>query len=97
MAEASDNLVLPFPRTIRATQEEHSVRFDEIEAIVKKVRLGVVSQGLRFDAVEERVETIREGAEQALGCAAPADRAQVDLAQADRQSERRVEKLEARQ
>ncbi len=38
MAEEPDNLVLQLLRAIRAKQDEHSARFEEIEAVLKEVR-----------------------------------------------------------
>jgi hypothetical protein len=92
MAEEPDNLVLQLLRTMRA---ENSVRFDDIEAVLKEVRLTVSGHDLRFDALEERVETIREGAVTAIGYAAHASRGQVDLRKQIADLTRRVEKLEA--
>ncbi len=101
MAEEPDNLVLQLLRTMRA---ESSARFDEIEAGVedvrqglKDVRLAVASLDMRFDALDERVETIREGTVSAIGYAANASRAHVDLRRQIDDLTRRVEKLEAGQ
>jgi hypothetical protein len=95
MAEEPDNLVLQMLRDIRDRQDEHSARFDEIEAVLKEVRLTVASHDLRFDALEERVETIREGTVTAIGYAAHASRGHVDLRKQIAELTRRVEKLEA--
>ena len=92
MAEEPDNLVLQLLRTMRA---ENSARFDEIEAVLKEVRLTVVSHDLRFDALDERVETIREGTVTAIGYAAHASRGHVELRQQIADLTRRVERLEA--
>ncbi len=92
MAEEPDNLVLQLLRTMRA---ENTTRFDEIEAVLKEVRLTVTGHDLRFDALEERVETIREGAVTAIGYAAHASRGHVDLRKQIADPTRRVEKLEA--
>ncbi len=99
MAEAPDNLVLELLRKMRA---ENSARFDtigahieEVEAVLKEVRLTVVSHDLRFDALEEPVETIREGAVTAIGYAAQASRGRVDPRKQVADLTRRVEKLEA--
>ena len=62
MAEEPDNLVLQMLRAIRANQNDHSARFDEIEAMLKDVRLAVASREWRFAALEEGVEAIRETA-----------------------------------
>ncbi|RBP09095.1 hypothetical protein DFR50_12367 [Roseiarcus fermentans] len=92
MAEEPDNLVLQLLRAMRA---ENSARFDAIEAIVREVRLTVVSHDLRFDALDERVELIREGAVTAIGYAAHANRGHVDLRKQIADLTRRVERLEA--
>ncbi len=60
MAEEPDNLALQLLRAIRAKQDEHSARFDEVEVVLKDVRLTVANHELRFDALDERFETIRE-------------------------------------
>jgi uncharacterized DUF497 family protein len=91
MAEEHDNLALVTLCAIRSKQDEHSAQFDEIEAVLKGVRPTVTSHDLRFDALEERVETIREGTVTAIGYAAHASRAHVDLC---KQIADRVEKLE---
>ncbi|HXZ16640.1 MAG TPA: hypothetical protein VEH77_11835 [Roseiarcus sp.] len=92
MAEEPDNLVLQLLRTMRA---ENSARFDEIDAVLSDVRRTLASYELRFDALEERVEVIREGTVSAIGFAANASRAHVDLRKQIADLTRRVEKLEA--
>jgi hypothetical protein len=66
MPEEPDNMVLQLLRTMRA---ENSARFGEIEALLQDVRLTVVRHDLRFDALEESVEAIREGTVSAIGFA----------------------------
>jgi hypothetical protein len=95
MPEEPDNLVLAMFRSIRGTLDDHSARFDAIEAVLHDVRLTVVRHDLRFDALEERVEAIREGTVSAIGFAANAGRAHVDLRRQIADLARRVEKLEA--
>ena len=92
MAEEPDNLVLQLLRPMRA---ENSARFDEIDAVLSDVRRTLASYELRFDALEERVEVIREGTVSAIGFAANASRAHVDLRKQIADLTRRVEKLEA--
>ena len=92
MAEEPDNLVLQLLRTMRA---ENSARFDEIDAVLSDVRRTLATCELRFDALEERVEVIREGTVSAIGFAANASRAHVDLRKQIADLTRRVEKLEA--
>lgn len=95
MAEEPDNLVLQMLRAIRAKQDEHTARFEEMETVLKEVRLTVASHDLRFDALEERVELIREGTVTAIGYAAQASRGHVELRQQLADLTRRVERLEA--
>jgi hypothetical protein len=95
MAEEPDNLVLQLLRGIRGTLDEHSSRFDAIEAVLREVRLNVAGHDLRFDALDERLELIREGTVSAIGFAANAGRAHVDLRRQIADLARRVEKLEA--
>lgn len=99
MAEEPDNLVLQLLRTMRA---ENSVHFDSLETGLEDVRQGlkdvgpaVASLELRFDGLDERVEMIREGTVSAVGFAANASRAHVDMRRQIADSIRRVEKLEA--
>ncbi len=95
MAEEPDNLVLAMLRAIRAKRDQHSARFEEIEAVLREFRLTVTSHDLRFDAMEERAETIREGTVTAIGYGAHASRAHVDLREPIADLTQRVEKLEA--
>ena len=95
MADEPDNLVLQLLRGIRSTLDEHSSRFDAIEVVLREVRLTVAGHDLRFDALDERIETIREGTVSAIGFAANAGRAHVDLRRQIADLARRVEKLEA--
>lgn len=97
MAEESDNPVLQLLRGIPGTLDKHSARFHEIEAVLKEVRLTVVGHDWRFDALEERVEVIREGTVSAIGYAAHAGRERVNSRKEIADLARRVEKLEARQ
>jgi hypothetical protein len=92
MAEERDNLVL---QLLRAMRVENSARFDAIEAVLREVRLTVAGHDLRFDALDERIETIREGTVSAIGFAANAGRAHVELRRQIADLARRVEKLEA--
>ncbi len=96
MAEEPDNLVV---QLLRAMGAENSACFDEVVDDVRRglrdVRLGVGSLDLCFDEVDERVETIREGAVSAVGYAANASRADVDLHRQIDDLRRRVETLEA--
>jgi|HubBroStandDraft_1064217.scaffolds.fasta_scaffold80101_3 hypothetical protein len=99
MAEEPDNLVLHLLRTMRAENSARfdtiDGRFDAIERLLNEVRLTVASHDLRFDALEERIETIREGTVSAIGFAANAGRAHVELRRQIADLARRVERLEA--
>jgi hypothetical protein len=95
MAKEPENLVLQLLRGIRGTLDEHSSRFDEIDSLLREVRLTLVGHDLRFDALDERVEAIREGTVSAIGFAANAGRAHVDLRRQIADLTRRVERLEA--
>ncbi len=99
MAEEPDNMVLQLLRTMRAENsarfDQIEARFDDIEAVLREVRLTVTGHDLRFDALEERVETIREGTVTAIGYAAHASRGHVDLRKQIADLTRRVERLEA--
>jgi hypothetical protein len=92
MPEEPDNSLLQLLRTMRA---ENSGRFDEIEAVLHDVRLTVVRHDRRLDALDERVVAIREGTVSAIGFAANAGRAHVDLRRQIADRTRRIEKLEA--
>jgi hypothetical protein len=95
VAEEPDNLVLQLLRGIRSTLYERSSRFDAIEGVLKEVRLTAASHDLRFDALEERLETIRDGTVSAIGFAANAGRAHVELRRQIADLTRRVERVEA--
>jgi hypothetical protein len=88
MAEEPDNLVLAILREMRADMS----RIDET---LREVRRTVMSHDLRFDALDEKFEIIREGTVSAIGYAANASRAHVDLQRQIADLARRVEKLEA--
>jgi hypothetical protein len=91
MPEEPDNMVLQLLGTMRA---ENSARFGEIEALLQDVRLTVVRHDLRFDALEESVEAIHEGAVSAIGFPANASRAHIDLRPQIADLTRRLGKLE---
>jgi hypothetical protein len=88
MAEEPDDLVLPILRAMRADMS----RIDET---LREVRRTVMSHDLRFDALDEKFEIIREGTVSAIGYAANGSRAHVDLQRQIADLARRVEKLEA--
>jgi hypothetical protein len=92
MPEEPDNMVLQLLRTMRA---ENSARFGEIDALPQDVRLTVVRHDLRFDALEESVEALREGTVSATGFAAMRVARISTCAGGSPISARRLEKLEA--
>ena len=95
MAEEPYSLVLQMPRSIWATLDRHSARFDDSEARVNEAELAVVSLDLRLDALDERVEMVREGAESAIRCAANGHRGGLDPQKQVADLTRRLGKLEA--
>jgi hypothetical protein len=88
MAEEPDNLVLAILREMRA-------EIAHIDKSPHEVRLIVAGHDLRFDALDEKFEIIREGAVSAIGYAANASRAHIELHRQIAEPMRRVEKLEA--
>lgn len=96
MVEEPDNLVLQLLRAIRGTLDDHSARFDKLEALIMDVRRVATSTDMKVDALDERVEIIREGTVSAIGYAAHASREHVSLRKEITELARRVERLEAR-
>ena len=91
MAKGPDNLVLTVLREMRADVKTEFARLDET---LHDVRRHVASLDLRVEALDEKVEMIREGTVSAIGYAANASRADVDLHKQIADLTRRVEKLE---
>ena len=87
MAKEPDNIVLSLLREMRAEMAH-------IDETLHAVRLNVAGHDLRFDALDEKIEMIREGTVSAIGFAANASRAHVDLHKQIADLVRRVEKLE---
>ena len=87
MAKEPDNVVLSLLREMRAEMAH-------IDETLHAVRLNVAGHDLRFDALDEKIEMIREGTVSAIGFAANASRAHVDLHKQIADLVRRVEKLE---
>jgi hypothetical protein len=87
MAEELDNLVLSLLREMRADVKD-------VREVLRAVRGSVASHDRRFDALDEKVEMIREGTVSAVGFAAYASRAHVELDKQIADPARRVEKLE---
>ncbi len=92
MAEEPDNLVLRLLREMRA---DANVEFARLNETLQDVRRHVVSLDMRFEALDEKFEMIREGTVSAIGFAANASRAHVDLHKQIAGLTKRVEKLEA--
>jgi hypothetical protein len=88
MAEETENLVLSLLREMR-------VDISNIDETLREVRRAVAGHDLRFDALDEKFEMIREGTVSAIGFAANASRAHVDLHRQIADLTRRIEKLEA--
>jgi len=87
VAKEPDNIVLSLLREMRAEMAH-------IDETLHAVRLNVAGHDLRFDALDEKIEMIREGTVSAIGFAANASRAHVDLHKQIADLVRRVEKLE---
>ena len=92
MPDEPDDLVLQLLRTMRA---ENSARFDEIEAVLHDVRpdRGASRPALRCFGGAGRNDP--RGTVSAIGFAANASRAHVDLRRQIADLTRRVERLEA--
>jgi hypothetical protein len=88
MAEEPDNLVLAPLREMRA-------EIAHIDETLHAVRLTVAGHDRRFDALDQKIDMIREGTVSAIGFAANASRAHVDLHKQIADLTRRVTKLEA--
>jgi hypothetical protein len=95
MAEEPESLALSLLREMRADVKEVCADMSRIDAMLSEVRRSVVGHDLRFDALDEKFEMIREGTVSAIGFAANASRAHVDLHKQIADLTRRVEKLEA--
>ena len=94
MAEEADNLVLTILREMRTDIKDVRGDISRLDATLHEVRRDVASLDLRFDALEEKVDIIREGTVSAIGFAANASRAHVDLHKQIADLTRRVAKLE---
>ena len=91
MAKEPENLVLSILREMRVDMKSDFARLDET---LHDVRRHVASLDLRAEALDEKFEMIREGTVSAIGYAANASRAHVDLHKQIANLTRRVEKLE---
>jgi hypothetical protein len=95
MAKEPDNLVLRLLREMRVDIKAVHDDISRIDKTLREVRLTVVGHDMRFDALDEKFEMIREGTVSAIGFAATASRAHVDLQNQIANLTKRVEKLEA--
>jgi hypothetical protein len=95
MAEEAENLVLSLLREMRADIKDVRKNLSRIDETLHAVRLTVAGHDLRFDALDEKIDMIREGTVSAIGFAANASRAHVDLHKQIADLARRVDKLEA--
>jgi predicted nuclease with TOPRIM domain len=79
MAEEPDNLVLTLLREMRADIKDVRGDISRMDETLRDVRRTLMGYDLRFDALDEKFEMIREGTVSAIGYAANASRADVDL------------------
>jgi hypothetical protein len=98
MAEPTD-LTLVILREMRADMAagfaQMNKEFVRLNADLGAVVRHVASLDLRVEALDEKFETVREGVISAIGYAANASRAHVDLHRQIADFTKRVEKLEA--
>jgi len=94
MAKASDDLMLKILKEMRADIKDVRGDVARLDATLNDVRRHVVSLDLRVEALDEKVEMIREGTVSAIGLAANASRAHVELHRQITDRTKRVEKLE---
>ena len=95
MAGEPEDLTLVILREIRADVKEVRDNVSRMDQSLQEVRRTLARHELRFDAIEEKFETVREGVISAIGYAANASRAHVDLHRQIADLTKRVEKLEA--
>ncbi len=97
MSDEPDNLVLQLLRNIRADVADARADISRVDETVREVRRIVTSHNVRFDAVDERVETLREGTLTAIGFAANAAQSQKKLQEQFADLAKPFEKLERAQ
>ena len=97
MSEEPDNLVLKLLREMRSEQSEMRADIARIDELLHEVRRTVTSHNFRFDALDERVEMLREGTLTAIGFAANAAQSQKKVQDQIADLTRRVEHLEKTQ
>ena len=94
MAEPPENLVLHHLKALRSDIKSLDARMTEIGGVAREIRLTVAGHDLRFDALDERVEMLREGTLTAIGFAANAAESHKKLRDQIADLTKRVEKLE---
>jgi predicted nuclease with TOPRIM domain len=94
MAKEPDNLMLSILREMRVDMKEVRKDMSRLDETLNDVRRHVVSLDLRGEALDGKFEIFREGTISAIGYAANASRAHVDLHKQITDLKRRVEKLE---
>jgi len=81
-------------RNLRSDIKDVRTAMSRSDEVLHEVRRTVTSHNLRFDALDERVEMLREGTLTAIGFAANASQSQKKLQEQIAELTRRVEKLE---
>jgi len=94
MAKEPDNLMLSILREMRVDLKDVRKDISRLDESLHEVRRHVASIDLRVEALDGKFEMIREGTVSAIGYAANASRAHVDLHKQITDLTRRVEKLE---
>jgi archaellum component FlaC len=94
MTREPDDLVLTILREMRVDVKDVRKDISRLDESLHEVRRHVASIDMRVEALDEKFEMIREGTVSAIGYAANASRAHVDLHRQIADLARRVEKLE---
>jgi hypothetical protein len=97
MTEEPENLVLQMSRVLRSDFKDVRADIARVDEVLHEVRRVVTSHNFRFDALDERVEMLREGALTAIGFAANAARSQRKLPEQIADPTKRVKRLEKAQ
>ena len=97
MTEEPENLVLQMSRALRSDFKDVRADIARVDEVLHEVRRVVTSHNFRFDALDERVEMLREGALTAIGFAANAAQSQKKLQGQIADLTRRVENSEKAQ
>jgi hypothetical protein len=94
MAQEPENLVLELPRGMRGDIADLRESMRGIQNDIRGVRNVQDNHTLRFDFLDERVETLREASMTALGFAVNADEKHKKIEALLAELTKRVEKLE---